>query len=156
MYYGGKHLTDPQEPFKLVDLRTLSDPSQEQTSLGIDVRVDNLSFFVSDQYLREMFSAYGYISFCKVTRKPDLSNGSGRVTFSNHIEAKEAIAAMHGQYIRSSQIQVSLEGGEKGSGLKIAAMKEYGLSGLQCSRAMEEYGLSSSSLQCMMYMDYDG
>ncbi|KAL1827784.1 hypothetical protein DCAR_0206982 [Daucus carota subsp. sativus] len=109
MYYGGKSLVDPQFPLDIVDPSTLFCPPKEQTSEGFNVRVDNLYFFVTDQYLLEQFSPYGKISFCEVMRKPDLSNGSGRVTFSTREEAMEAIAAMEGKDIRGSSIKVTLE-----------------------------------------------
>ncbi|KAL8089895.1 hypothetical protein AgCh_039379 [Apium graveolens] len=48
-----------------------------------------------------------------VTRKPDLSNGSGHVTFATRDEADKAIAGMQGRIIRGTHIQVSLIKEEK-------------------------------------------
>lgn len=75
MYYGGKSLVDPQFPLDIVDPSTLFCPPKEQTSEGFNVRVDNLYFFVTDQYLLEQFSPYGKISFCEVEIVISLSVG---------------------------------------------------------------------------------
>ncbi|KAK1382908.1 hypothetical protein POM88_020643 [Heracleum sosnowskyi] len=111
LHYGGKHLVDPHVPLKLVDPTNSFFPPKQPPSPGVNVLVDNLNFFVNERDLTEWFLPYGTVSFCQVRHKPDLSNGSGRLTFTTLEEATEAIAAMDGQVIRGCPIQVSLEGG---------------------------------------------
>ncbi|KAK1356754.1 hypothetical protein POM88_050010 [Heracleum sosnowskyi] len=61
---------------------------------GINVRVNNLDIRVHNKFLENLFSPYGTISSCKVTRSNDFYvPGYGRVSFSTKEEVEKAIAA---------------------------------------------------------------
>lgn len=76
----------------------------------MNLYVSNLGFHVSDDDLRNLFSAYGQVSSAKVItdRETGRSRGFGFVEMSSDEEGKKAIKELEGKEIEGRAISVSV------------------------------------------------
>lgn len=71
-----------------------------------EVYVGNLSVDVNECDLKNVFSPFGYISKCTVTRSKDNLITRGYVVFVNQSDALKAISTMNGKTMKGKTIQV--------------------------------------------------
>ncbi|WP_205511231.1 RNA recognition motif domain-containing protein [Longitalea arenae] len=76
----------------------------------MNLYVSNLGFHVSDEDLRNLFSAYGNVTSAKVItdRETGRSRGFGFVEMSAEDEGKKAIQGLEGKEIEGRSISVSV------------------------------------------------
>lgn len=76
---------------------------------GVNLYVKNLDDQLTDEELREAFSAYGTITSSRIMRDPSgNSRGFGFVCFSTPEEANKSVAEMNGKLISSKPVYVAL------------------------------------------------
>ncbi|WCJ17739.1 Polyadenylate-binding protein 8 [Euphorbia peplus] len=76
---------------------------------GANLYIKNLDDSIGDDQLKELFSACGTITSCKVMRDPSgISRGSGFVAFSTPEEASRALMEMNGKMVVSKPLYVAL------------------------------------------------
>eukprot|EP00249_Psilotum_nudum_P023760 c28976_g2_i1 orf=372-2312(+) len=76
---------------------------------GANLYLKNLDDDIDDDKLRELFTAFGRITSCKVMRDPSgQSKGSGFVAFSSADEATRAVKDMNGKMVGSKPLYVAL------------------------------------------------
>lgn len=76
----------------------------------MNLYVSNLGFHVSDEDLRNLFSAYGNVTSAKVItdRETGRSRGFGFVEMSEEEEGKKAIQGLEGKEVEGRNISVSV------------------------------------------------
>ncbi len=89
------------------------------------VYVGSLHPNVSDEALRAVFSPFGGITECVVSREPMLgtSRGFGFVTFASSLDAKRAIADLNGLELLGRPIKVGESKNNPTSGIELPAME---------------------------------
>lgn len=86
--------------------------------MGKKLYVGNLSFGVSDDQLRELFSPYGTVASAQVITDRDTgrSKGFGFVEMGTDQEAEAAIGGMNGQMIEGRPLTVNEARPKEGGG----------------------------------------
>ena len=77
--------------------------------MSAKVYVGNLSFSVSDNELKELFSSYGEITEAVVIKDKfsGRSKGFGFVTFADDASAQKAISEMNGKEVQGRALKVN-------------------------------------------------
>lgn len=88
---------------------TKSSTGHKSNDVGANLFVGNLDLSCDDKILYDTFASFGHLLFAKVMKDPDTgeSRGFGFISYDAFESADAAMAAMNGQFLCNSPIQVS-------------------------------------------------
>lgn len=97
-----------------------SSRDHDDEDVGANLFVGNLDRDIDEQYLYNMFSAFGHVLTAKIMLdEANQSRGFGFVNFASFTHSDAALAAMNGQYILNKPLHVSYaykrDGGSSGA-----------------------------------------
>lgn len=93
--------------------------------IPLKVYVGSLHPNVTDEALRAVFSPFGAVTECVVSREPNVgtSRGFGFVTFASAMDAKRAIADLNGLELLGRPIKVGESKNNPATGIELPAME---------------------------------